>query len=263
MSRRLLLLNLVLAAAAAVFTLELVRELSTGRPLPDRPAPRVAPPAALAPAAGTADSAARPDQRPLYNVIAAKSLFSPSRTEAPATLASAAAAAPKPFLHGVVLDDGRSRAYLEDPTTKKVFGYAIGDQVSGGTIETIRADSVVIARPDGKLEVLLRDPSKPKPPAPAVAAGTPGAPRGQPAAAGQNPFLGLIPTQPPASPATPAPTPATPPSLPPHVLTPAPTPGAQTTPTPAARLFQQLAPDFFRRPPPNPYHPELNQPRTN
>ena len=101
--------------------------------------------------------AARPDQRPLYNVIAARSLFNPSRTETAAAPATAAAAAPKLFLHGVVLDDTRSRAFIEDPTSKKVFAYTVGDSGAGGKLETIKSDRVVIARPEGPVELLLRD----------------------------------------------------------------------------------------------------------
>jgi hypothetical protein len=219
-----------------------------------------------APAQAATDGAGRSEPRAVYNVVAARSLFSPSRTETSAA-ATAASAAPKPFLHGVVVDEARSRAFLEDPTSKKVYGYAIGDTVSGGKLEAIRADRVVIARPDGKVEVLLRDPSKPQPAPVAATAGAPTVPGRAPVAGqSQNPFLGIIQGQqgqqgqqpPPGGALTPgivapAPTPAP---------TPAPAPGAQAGPQAPQRLFQQLSPDFFRRQPTNPYHPEVNQPRT-
>lgn len=234
MSKRLILLNLVLVTVAAVFAVELGRELSGSQALPSLPRPRpgqvASPPAG---GAGPAEPAAGPDQRPLFNVVAARNLFSPSRTEAVASAPGAAApTAAKPLLHGVVLDDGKSRAYLEDPTSKKVFGYAVGDTVGGGKLETIKADRVVIARPEGTvMEVMLRDPSKPAPAAPAVTAGAP--------AVRPNPFLGLIPTAPSAPPAVPA-------------------PSVQGTPAPP-RLLQQLSPDFFRRPTPSQITPEQPQ----
>jgi hypothetical protein len=74
---------------------------------------------------------------------------------------------PKPNLYGVVLRDENSIAYLEDPTTRRVAGYRVGDSVAGGTVQRISADRVVLARPDGPLDVRLHDPSKPKPAAPA------------------------------------------------------------------------------------------------
>jgi hypothetical protein len=80
------------------------------------------------------------------------------------------AAGPKPFLHGVVMDGSKSRAYLEDPTVKRTFGYAVGDAVGGGRVQSIGQDRVVIARPNGLVEVLLQDPAKPTPATPAAAA---------------------------------------------------------------------------------------------
>ena len=85
-----------------------------------------------------------------------KNLFSPSRSEAPA--GPVVAAGPRPLLHGVVMDGPKSRAYLEDPTVKRTFGYAVGDAVNGGRVQSIGEDRVVIARPDGLVEVLLQDP---------------------------------------------------------------------------------------------------------
>jgi hypothetical protein len=113
-------------------------------------------------------------------VIAAKHLFNPSRAEGgPAPAAPAVPLPPKPLLLGLVLDGPQSRAYLEDPTTKRVFGYQIGDAVAGGRLEKITGDKVVITRPDGPMEVLLRDPAKPRPVAPAAQAPpSPGFPPG-------------------------------------------------------------------------------------
>ena len=100
-----------------------------------------------------------------------KNLFSASRSEAPA--GPVVAAGPKPLLHGVVMDGPKSRAYIEDALLKRTFSYGIGDTVGGGHVESIAADRVVIGRGDGLVEVLLRDPSKPRP-GPAAAAPTPG-----------------------------------------------------------------------------------------
>ena len=109
----------------------------------------------------TAPSVSAPLSAAGYSVIATKNLFSPSRTEAPA--GPVATAGPKPVLHGVVVDGPKSRAYLEDPVVKRTFGYAVGDILGGGRVESITADRVVIGRGDGSVEVLLRDPSKPRP----------------------------------------------------------------------------------------------------
>jgi hypothetical protein len=91
------------------------------------------------------------------------------------------------MLLGVIVDGPKSRAYLEDASTKRVFGYQIGDSVSGGRLDKITEDKVVIVRPDGAIDVLLRDPSKPKPTAATAGAQAPhpptaraGNPGGQP-----------------------------------------------------------------------------------
>jgi hypothetical protein len=74
-----------------------------------------------------------------------------------------------------------------------VAGYRVGDAVAGGTVQTISADSVVINRVDGNMDVRLRDPGKPRTaPGPAIA-GMPGA--AQPVAGGQV-LPGVIPPAP-------------------------------------------------------------------
>src|SRR4029450_2787110 len=100
-------------------------------------------------------------------MLPSRTLFSPTRTETPGT---GLAGGPtmnivKPNLHGVVLRDGAPIAYLEGPLTKRIAGYRSGDPIAGGTVQTISADAVVIARPDGVVDVRLRDPSKTRPPA--------------------------------------------------------------------------------------------------
>jgi hypothetical protein len=88
----------------------------------------------------------------------------------------------------VVIHGGTSRAFLEDPTVKRVSGYSVGDTIGGGKIQKIADDRVLIARPEGMVEVLLQDPSKPRPASPAgpgVIAGQGQPVPGMPAAPGQ------------------------------------------------------------------------------
>ena len=176
MSRRFLALNVLLGLLGGLCAAGLIRELLTPLPLPPPPTPRAAAPAAVSVPAPTPTASAGG-----YGVVASRNLFSPSRSEAPA--GPVVAAGPKPLLHGVVMDGPKSRAYLEDPTVKRTFGYAVGDAVSGGRVQSISQDRVVIARPDGLVEVLLQDPTKPKPAIPAAAAAMP-APPAVPAAPG-------------------------------------------------------------------------------
>jgi hypothetical protein len=232
-SPRLALLNLALLGVAGYCGLQLMRELGAPRPLPTRTAAR--PATAAAPGAeAPADPAVRPSGA--YGLVASRNLFSPSRTDVVATSPEASVAASlRPILHGVVLDEGKSRAYLEDVATKRTFGYAVGDVVSGGKVTAIRGDRVVLTRPEGSIEVMLRDPSKPAPP-----------PVAQP---GQQPGLqpGLQPgfqpgVQPPIRPGL---TPATP-GVPGMVV-----PGrAQSVlpPTAVPRPLQSIPSDFLRRP---------------
>jgi len=165
--RRLQLLNILLGVVGAVLAAALIREVSAARPLPPAPALRASQPSPSPPA-----PAARPAPITAYGVIATKNLFSPTRSEV--TVAVPPAAGPKPVLHGVKIDGEKSRAYLEDPVAKRVFGYAVGDPIGGGHLQAISPDRVAISRPEGTVEVLLQDPSKPKPP-PAPTAGSPGA----------------------------------------------------------------------------------------
>ena len=179
MPRRLLIANLILAAIAAGAVLYIVREVTTPpRPMPLRA--RAANPEPPAPAPPTTSPGISPGG---FAVVASKNLFSPTRTEAPGPTAQQRAVAnlPKPTLHGVVVREGAPIAYLEDPMTKRIAGYRLGDAVAGGTVQTIDADHVVLARPEGQVDVRLRDPAKPRsaaapagqvPPAPV----TPGVP---------------------------------------------------------------------------------------
>ena len=177
MSKKILALNVALAGVAIFLAIWLVRDLAATRPLPS-PVARKA--AGGAGPENTAPESAAQDPLTAYNVIVAKYLFSPSRTEgAPSEVAKPVVPLPpKPILLGVVVDGPSSRAYLEDPSTKRVFGYQVGDSVAGGKLEKIVDDRIQISRSDGVMDVLLNDPAKPRPPAPVQAAppGAPGAP---------------------------------------------------------------------------------------
>ena len=168
MARRWLVLDILMGVVGCLLAAGLIRELSTARPLPAPPAARPAPstPPVSAPAP------ASPQGAQIYGGIATKNLFHPSRSEALA--GPVVATGSKPLLHGLVMDGPKSRAYLEDPVAKRTFGYAVGDTVGSGRVQSISRDRVVIAGPDGPTEVLLQDPSKPRPvaaPGPAGAIG--------------------------------------------------------------------------------------------
>jgi hypothetical protein len=197
MPRQLVVLNAALIAMAIVSVGYVIRELRAPAPVSARRAAPPAPPAvAQAPPAAEAPAG--------YNVVASRNLFSPTRSEAPVTAAQAAPPVPKPNLYGIILRDGAPLAYLEDPTTKRVAGYRLGDSVAGGTVKRIGADHVVLNRPEGDVNVRLRDPSKPRPAAPpppsAAAPATPpgGVPPGMAPSPGapQQPGQVLTPPQP-------------------------------------------------------------------
>jgi len=175
MPKKLLIINallLVIAGGSAAF---IARQFMAPLAMPlaarTRPAPPVTAPGEEAPRS----------QAGAYASVAARNLFSPTRTETPPTATAAtAASAVKPNLFGIVLRDGAPIAYLEDPGTKRVAGYRVGDAMAGGTVQTISADSVVIARPDGNMDVRLRDPGKPRSAPHPATAGLPGGPGAQP-----------------------------------------------------------------------------------
>lgn len=181
MSRRLFIANVLVGVLGCLFAVGVIRDLSAGRPLPSAPVPRGN---SSTLEVGAED--APPTPISAYQVIATKNLFNPGRMEATATNgATARAPGVRPILHGVVLDGDKSRAYLEEPPARHVFGYAIGDMVSGGRLESIGLDRVVIVRPEGPLEVLLQDPSKPKPGAPPAPAGPTPPPGRSPSGSGR------------------------------------------------------------------------------
>ena len=153
MSKRLLALNVVLVGVSTVLFVSVVRALFAPDPLPaihvHRPVE-----VAASPTRGRGSST-RPSAG--YDLIAARSLFHPNRSELTRSGLVAQDVAPptKPVLYGVVLSDDAGLAYLEDPATKRVLGYRIGDDVAGGRIERIERDRVVISRAGGQMEVFL------------------------------------------------------------------------------------------------------------
>jgi hypothetical protein len=178
MSRRLLVLNGLIGLVGCLLAAALIREVVVPLSLPPPAVPRPAPPVAVPAAAPAAPVAA-------YGVIAAKNLFSPSRSEAPA--GPVVTRGPTPLLHGVVMNGQKSRAFLEDPVAKRTFGYSIDDIIGSGRVQSITPDRVVIARPDGPVEVLLHDPAKPR----AVPAASNGAPAPAPGAGAPPPRVQL------------------------------------------------------------------------
>jgi hypothetical protein len=189
-SRRLLVLNVALGLVSLAFTVGIVRTLLIRHPLPAAAVPRAIttppPPAVTAPSEGGQET---------YASIVAQNLFNPARNESATSVAAVAVV--KPILHGIVIEGSRSRAFLEDPSAKRVVGYSVGDPVSGGRLQKIADDRVVIVRPEGMVEVLLQDPSKPRPAPTAIpVTAVPGQPvPGQPAAAGQVPPVQIPPGQ--------------------------------------------------------------------
>src|SRR5499433_2290014 len=219
MPRRLIVLNVALGLASMALTVGIVRALLVKRPIPPPATVRTVTPAP-SPAA-----AAAPKSPEEYGIIAAENLFNPARSEK----ATIAVAVVKPILHGIVIEGTKSRAFLEDPTMKRVGAYSVGDAVSGGTLQKIADDRVVISRPEGLVEVLLQDPSKPKP-APVAAAGPPvtAAPRAAPPEG--TPSGPAVTVQPPAPGAVP-PGPMAPVQVPPVQVPPVPGSPAQVGPS--------------------------------
>ena len=237
MSRRLVAINAALVVLAIVAAGYTIRELRTETPTAVvRPAPAPqpsSPPAQEGPAAPPGG----------YAGVASRNLFSPTRSEAPPSAVASGPALPKPQLYGIILREQAPVAYLEDPATKRVAGYRIGDAVAGGTVKTIANDHVVLNRPEGDVNVRLRDPANPRPvPPPAAAApgGTVPAVPGAPMTPGAGTIPGTIPGAPPtvATPGAPA--------VPPGVVQPLPQNPNALPPLPR----RPLPPNLLRRLPP-------------
>ena len=204
MSRRLPLITVLLVALALTFAGLIARELTT---VPRAPVSRPQPAASVA--ATPAAPAPGPVAAPNYSMVASRNLFSPTRSEAPPappTPGPPPPVLPKPNLFGVVLIEGTPVAYLEDPVSKRVARYRVGDAVAGGTVKAIESDTVQLLRPEGQITVRLHDPTRPRPagaapPAPITPGVTPGVPMplptspipiggiSQPGAPGTNPAI--------------------------------------------------------------------------
>jgi hypothetical protein len=244
MPRSLVAVNLALAAVAAVLAVYIARQFLVAMPLPT--SGRRAPSSAVT---ATATEQQRPPVA-AYNVVASRNLFSPTRTEAASTAVATAAPVVKPNLFGVVVRENGSIAYLEDPTTKRVAGYRIGDRILGGTVQAIKGDVVTLDIPGGPMDVHLHDPGKPRA-VPTAATATP--PNVAPALPGVIPPVAPQPVapapqlaQPPVQPGQALPTPVVP-VQPPVVGTPA-QPNIATPPTIPGR--RPIPPNLMRRVPP-------------
>ena len=159
MSRWLFILaNTALGIASLAFAPGI---LDAVRHIPSVPAPGEgqlarAPAASVSPVVKGEGAAAYPE-------IALGNLFDPHRMEAASRAVEPTTAWTGLVLQGVVVEGGRGRAFLEEPATKRVAAFSVGDPVAGGVIEKISDDRVIIAGSGGLREVLLRDPSKPRP----------------------------------------------------------------------------------------------------
>ena len=162
MSPPLLVLNLFMAGLSVFFVITIVHS----RLAPDSRAPSLTGRALAVAASREHDLATpRPPRGGAYDVIATRNLFDPNRSDAKnlgaivETLPPTAA----PALYGVVISEDTRLAYLEDPTTKRILGYKIGDKLAGGQVQRIEPDRVVILRAGGVTEVMLHDATRPLP----------------------------------------------------------------------------------------------------
>ena len=251
MPRSLFALNVALVAVALLLLAYVVRQITT-------PVGQTAARARPSAASGAAPAPVTPppsSPAATYTLVANRNLFSPTRSEAPPATPAASVPAPagpvasRPQLHGVVLLGNVPIAYMEDPATKRVAGYRLGDFIAGGTVHAINVDHVVVARPEGQINIKLRDASRPRPPAPAPAPGVPPTPGAIPPGAVQPfaptpgaPAPGVVSApQPTPTPGQPVPSPQT--GAPPAFLP----PGFQAPADPSARPFRPLPPTIQRR----------------
>src|SRR5215470_1581314 len=154
----LILANTALGMASVVFGLGIFDAV---RHVPPVPAPREG--KLVHASAVSASQGSKGDEAAAYPEIALGNLFDPQRMGGAPRAAEPTMPGTGLVLQGVVVEGGRGRAFLEEAATKRVAAFSVGDSVPGGVIENISDDRVVIAGPGGLKEVLLRDPSKPRP----------------------------------------------------------------------------------------------------
>ena len=152
------LANTALGIASLVFALGI---FATVRRIPPVPAPREGKP--VHGSAMPVSQGSKGDEAAAYPEIAEGNLFDPQRMGGAPRAVESTTPRIGLVLQGVVVEEGRGRAFLEEPVTKRVAAFSVGDPVPGGVIEKISDDRVVIAGAGGLREVLLRDPSKPRP----------------------------------------------------------------------------------------------------
>lgn len=155
-SRRLLTVNALLAALSVGFSVYIIGQMTAA---PSSPAP--ARPAMALAAVGSPVGDPVAASPALYSTIGSRNLFSPTRADTQKTDAALTIVG-QLNLFGVALAGEHSIAYLEDPVSKRVFGYRLGDSVAGGVIRAIEADRVVLERLNQRLDVQLHDPSRPR-----------------------------------------------------------------------------------------------------
>jgi type II secretion system (T2SS) protein C len=160
-SRRLLALNLVMAAVSVFCCLRIGHALF---------APASPPPPRTARALGVPGERDQNIVRTshssgYYDTIAARSLFNPDRAESASAESAGRAplAIPTLALYGVAISDDTRIAFVQDLATKRISSYKTGDRLAGGRVERIEPDRVVIMRADGPIEVLLHRPKEPLP----------------------------------------------------------------------------------------------------
>jgi hypothetical protein len=158
MSRPLFAFNLFLAGLSVFLSIRIGHALLA--PDPQTP-PRIARPLAVA-APRDHEAVRNSRSSDVYDVIATRSLFDPSRSEPASSEAKAPLlpAAPTLALYGVAISDDTRVAFVQDLVTKQIVGYKTGDKLAGGQVERIEPDRVVIIRADGPIEVLLHQPKE-------------------------------------------------------------------------------------------------------
>ena len=79
-------------------------------------------------------------------------------TRAPATSAPATPAMSSTWrLHGTIVSNGASIAYIADPGTNQVRRYVVGDRIGGGLVQAIEDRRVVLKMPQGEIELKLEE----------------------------------------------------------------------------------------------------------